>query len=67
MSVDEFDNRAPKEFGTCHFASLADVINPFQQIVRQTKGRKAIIHRWFFIAHAAELIVVMLISHSVLR
>jgi hypothetical protein len=44
MAVDEFDNRAPKELGPSKIVSVAEVIDPFQQVVRQTKSRQAIIH-----------------------
>lgn len=51
MMVNEVDDRPSQKSRTCHFASLADVINPFQQVVRQSKSRQAIIDRFPFIAH----------------
>jgi hypothetical protein len=51
VTVKEVDDCPSQEFGTCHFASLAEVINLTQQSRRQTKSRQAVIHRCFFIWH----------------
>jgi hypothetical protein len=53
MMIKEIDNHPSKEFRTCHFASLAEVINPRQHVSRQSKSRKAIIHRLLVVAFQA--------------